>query len=83
MQTVLIVSPHFPPLSTPDMQRVRMSLPFFSRFGWKPIVLAVQPEFVEGVLDPLLMETVPPEIEIHRLPALPPSRRRSCCSRWG
>ena len=76
MRSVLIVSPCFPPVSTPEMQRVRMSLPYFSRFGWNPIVLAVQPEFIEGVLDPLLMDTIPPDIEIHRVRALPCSLTR-------
>ena len=58
------------------MQRVRMSLPYFSRFGWNAIVLAVQPEFHEGVLDPLLLETIPPDMEIHRVRALPCSLTR-------
>jgi hypothetical protein len=71
MKTVLIVSPCFPPVSAPDMQRVRMSLPYFSRFGWNAIVLAVEPQFIEGVLDPLLMDTIPAESEVHHAPALP------------
>ena len=58
MRRILIVSPHFPPVSLPDMQRVRMSLPYFEQFGWHPTVLAVEPD-PDAVLDPLLPETVP------------------------
>jgi len=68
---VLIVSPHFPPVNAPDHQRVRMSLPYFHEFGWEPHVLAVHPEYVQGILDPQLTETLPLGIPITRVPALP------------
>lgn len=71
MRTVLIISPHFPPINAPDMQRVRMSLPHFAEFGWKPVVLAVEPRYVEGVQDPLLLETLPSDVAIERMRALP------------
>lgn len=47
------------------MQRVRMSIPYFSDFGWAPRVLAVDPRYVEGVRDPLLVETIPPDVPVH------------------
>ena len=68
---VLIVSPHFPPINAPDHQRVRMSLPYFEEFGWRPTVLAVRPEDTEGTDDPLLERTLPDLIEIIRTGALP------------
>ncbi len=34
MKRVLIISPHFPPINAPDCQRVRMSLPYYRRYGW-------------------------------------------------
>ena len=67
---VLIVSPHFPPVNTPDMHRVRMSLPYFREFGWEPYVLAVAPP-AEATLDPLLLQTIPDAVEIERVPAVP------------
>ncbi|MEP0885045.1 hypothetical protein NDI49_26185 [Trichocoleus sp. ST-U3] len=67
---VLIVSPHFPPINAPDHQRVRMSLPYFEEFGWKPHILTVRPECVEGVRDPLLEQTVPSNIPVSRTGAL-------------
>ncbi len=71
MRNVLIVSPHFPPINAPDMQRVRLSLPHLERFGWRPVVLSVDPDAVEGVRDPLLEETLPPELAVTRAAALP------------
>jgi hypothetical protein len=69
-RTLLIVSPHFPPINAPDMQRVRMSLPYFEATGWRPVVLAVDPRDVEGVHDELLLETIPPHIPVRRVRAL-------------
>src|SRR6476620_2061415 len=72
---VLIVSPHFPPVNAPDMQRVRMSLPFFRESGWEPMVLAVEPGGTES-LDPLLSATLPADVPIERVPSLPPGLTR-------
>lgn len=68
---ILIVSPHFPPINAPDHQRIRLSLPYFREFGWIPHVLAVHPDFVEGVYDPLLEKTIPDNVPIIRTKALP------------
>jgi len=64
LRKLLIVSPHFPPVNAPDMQRVRMSLPYYEEFGWRPTVLAVAPEQVEGALDSRLAETVPADVRV-------------------
>lgn len=64
MRRVLIVSPHFPPINAPDHQRVRMSLPYFEECGWRPTVLSVSPNYVEGVRDPLLRQTVPDSVNV-------------------
>jgi hypothetical protein len=68
---VLIVSPHFPPINAPDHQRVRISLPYLQEFGWQPHVLTVDPDYVEGVYDPLLEKTIPDNVPITRTKALP------------
>lgn len=67
---VLVVSPHFPPVNAPDMQRVRMSLPHFTEFGWDPHVLAVAPTG-EETIDPLLAQTIPTGIKVDRVNAIP------------
>lgn len=69
---VLIVSPHFPPVNAPDMQRARMALPYLRASGWEPVVLAVAPEMIEGgVIEPLLEETYPADIRIVRVRGIP------------
>ena len=70
MRQLLIVSPNFPPVSAPDMHRVRMSLPYYACCGWSPTVLAVGG--VEGrVLEPALADMVPPDVSVTRVGALP------------
>jgi hypothetical protein len=71
LKSVLVVSPHFPPINAPDHQRVRMALSHFREFGWEPVVLAVAPEFSENARDDSLAATIPGDIEIHRVRALP------------
>ena len=68
---VLIVSPHFAPINAPDGQRVRMSLRYFREFGWEPVVLAVDANYVEATVDPLLLESIPTDVPVHRCRALP------------
>jgi hypothetical protein len=71
---VLIISPNFPPINTPDHQRVRASLPYFQEFGWEPYVLALHPDVrprqAKGLYDNLLEQAVPPQIRVTRVQAL-------------
>ena len=69
MRRVLIISPHFPPINAADMHRVRQSLPHFEEFGWKPIVLAVEPDLVEMRRDESLMATLPDDTDIRHVRA--------------
>jgi hypothetical protein len=74
---VLIVSPNFPPINAPDMQRARQALPFLREHGWEPVVLAVTPESSgTGVLEPLLEQTYPADIKIVRVQGILPQRTR-------
>ncbi|PZO38684.1 MAG: hypothetical protein DCF19_15900 [Pseudanabaena frigida] len=73
---VLIVSPNFPPINAADHQRIRMSLPYFAEFGWESIVLCVDPDFIEGVVDPYLSLTIPSNIEIIKSYAISPKFSR-------
>jgi hypothetical protein len=77
MRKVLIVSPHFPPTNAPDMQRVRLALPYLRACGWEPVVLAVSPDLIEGgVNDPLLEKTYPADIRVVRVRGIPPKLTR-------
>jgi hypothetical protein len=71
VRRVLIVSPHFPPVNAPDMQRIRMSLPHYRQYGWEPVVLCVGDRWQDGTREPELGLTVPPDIKVIRAQALP------------
>lgn len=70
LRRVLIVSPHFPPLNAPDMQRVRMSLPYYKANGWEPVVLCMGDAWQEGVREAELEQTVPADVRVVRTGAL-------------
>lgn len=78
MKKLLIISPHFPPLNAPDLQRVRMSLPHYRAHSWEPVVLTMADQFQDGIREPELLATVPPEVRIIRVPALPVRLARAC-----
>lgn len=69
---VLILSPHFPPVNAPDMQRVRVALPYFVDAGWEVTVLTVEDPTPTAPLEPELETSVPAAVRIVRA---------HCCSR--
>jgi hypothetical protein len=68
---VLIISPYFPPVNAADMQRVRMSLPYWADWGWDAEVVVVDQKFVDISKDELLMQSVPKGIKVHNVNAFP------------
>lgn len=70
MKRVLIISPYFPPTNAADMQRVRMSLPYFTQFGWQPEVVTVDERYADLLKDDLLTESLPAHLKIHKVKAL-------------
>jgi Glycosyltransferase Family 4 len=67
---VLIISPYFPPSNAADMQRIRMSLPYFREFGWDAEVVTVGSAYSEMLKDDLLLQSIPAWIKIHTVKAL-------------
>ncbi len=53
------------------MQRIRMSLPYYRASGWEPVVLTLMDEHQDGVREPELMATVPSDVRVIRIPAIP------------
>lgn len=51
------------------MQRVRMSLPYFSQFGWDAEIVTVDPAFSDVVKDDLLLKSLPGGVPIHAVKA--------------
>ena len=72
---VLIVSPQFPPINAPDMQRVRVSLPHYREFGWEAHVLAVEPA-AQQPIEPLLIDTLPSDVPVERVRSISPALAR-------
>lgn len=68
MPKILIVSPCFQPVNTPDLHRVRLSIPWFIKAGWTVTVLAVQPQYIEAMVDPTL-EFIPDPCRVIRVKA--------------
>jgi glycosyltransferase involved in cell wall biosynthesis len=69
---ILIVSPHFPPVNAPDMQRVRTALPAFVAAGWEVTVLTVDDPTPTAPVEPELLDTIPAAVRVIRA---------HCCSR--
>lgn len=70
MKRVIIISPYFPPSNAADMQRVRMSLPYFKEFGWDATVVTVDARYSEMVKDELLLQSIPADIKLVTVNAL-------------
>ncbi|MES2848589.1 MAG: hypothetical protein V4685_06010 [Bacteroidota bacterium] len=59
-------------MNTADMHRVRQSVPYFKQLGWEPVVITVDEAYAEAYSrDTLLLHTVPEDIEVHKVKALP------------
>ena len=71
LKRVLIISPYFPPTNAADMQRVRMSLPYFKELGWEAEVVTIRIEHSDLVKDPLLHDLLPTDLKVHAVAALP------------
>ena len=69
MKKLLIISPYFPPSNGADMQRIRMSLPYFKNYGWEAEVVTVAPIHSDLVKDERLIESIPTDIRIHEVKA--------------
>ena len=47
------------------MQRVRMSISYFSEFNWEPEVVSVDLSMSDMNTDPLLLKSIPDHIPVH------------------
>lgn len=65
----LIISPYFPPSNAADMQRIRMSLPYFKDYGWDVEIVTVDEQYSDLPTDDLLLQSVPTTIKIHTVKA--------------
>lgn len=70
-KTVLIIMPQFVPSSYPPANRVRLFCNHLEKFGWQPVVLTVEPRFLEEEPDWDFARLVPAGLEVVRTKALP------------
>jgi hypothetical protein len=70
LKNLLIISPYFPPVNAADMQRVRMSLPYFADHGWNAEVVIIDENYTDMGKDPLLLQSIPQTIKVHKVKAL-------------
>lgn len=70
LKRVLIISPYFPPTNAADMQRVRMSLPYFKDLGWEAEIVTVDPAYSDLPKDDLLSQSLPQNNIVHYTKAL-------------
>lgn len=70
---LLIVSPHFPPIDTVDMHRVRMNIRYYGDYGFEPTVLAVKPKFVDRRYSDEMVHTLPEYTRVIHTNAIPSS----------
>ncbi len=60
------------------MQRIRMSLPHYRENGWEPVILTIEDKFQDGVREPALLTTLPRDLRVIRVPAIPLPLARWC-----
>lgn len=71
LKKVLIIAPQFSPSSYPPAQRIRFFTNHLEEFGWKPIVLTVESQFLEEDLDWEFAKLTSETLEVVRTKALP------------
>ena len=69
--SVIIVSPHFPPSTLAGVHRARHLAKHLPAHGWQPTVICVDPRHHIERLDPDLLNLVPRDLEIVRVGAIP------------
>ena len=76
VKKVLIVSPNWPPVAYPDMQRARMACAHLREFGWEPLILSADPDEQVGPKDALLAKTLPEDLRSWQAKAIPKALTR-------
>lgn len=76
MKKVLLITSHFPPSNLAGVHRSRLFVKHLEKFGWKPTVLTVHEKHYEEKPDPHLLQLVDPNLDIHKVGAMPVTRPR-------
>src|SRR3989338_2949543 len=71
MKNVIIIAPEFPPANTAAVGRSRIFSTYLPQFGWRPFVLTIREDQIEGPLDRDLERLLPGDMQIIRTGAVP------------
>lgn len=74
IKKILIVTPNFPPEDHVGVYRTYRLVKYLPRYGWKPYVLTIDVNYKHRE-DPSLLDSLPPEVEIHRARYIEPTTR--------
>lgn len=66
---LLIISPYFAPVNAADMQRVRISLPYYPENGWDTELVMVDENYADMPKDSQLLKSIPAGYKIHKVRA--------------
>jgi len=69
MKQVVIVGPDFAPSSLPPATRIRFFANHLSKFGWRPIVLTVAPQYYDWPTDSDNLKLLPNSLKVVRTEA--------------
>ncbi|MFT3722185.1 MAG: glycosyltransferase [Hyphomonadaceae bacterium] len=75
--TVLIVSPHFPPSTLAGVHRARHLAKHLPAHGWRPVVIRVAEEHYTETHDPAILLLTSPTVEQVRTRAMPANLSRA------
>lgn len=76
MRKVLLITPHYPPSNLASVHRSRLFAQHLPSFGWEPIILCVDEKYYEEDLDSNLVNLIPKNQQIERVPAFPITKPR-------
>lgn len=66
MTEVLIIAYYFPPIAGAGVQRVLKFTKYLPEYGFKPVVLTVNPHLVRWQKDYTIMSDIPAEVKVYR-----------------
>lgn len=72
----VVVSPFFPPSGLPPAHRARLFVQHLPAFGWRPVVITVDARDREEPAEPALEASVPPDVQVEAVRALPAALTR-------
>lgn len=81
-RTILIIAFHFPPVATSSgMQRALKAVRYLREFGWRPVVLSVNPRAYSST-NPSQLSEIPVDVPVHRAFGLDATRHFAIRKRY-